>query len=93
MAKNKVFGAVDIIDGEGSLDSIDGSLISFGDIGMVVDGDAIRFYKTFESTDPEDFPVLIIPNKNAGNKRWKLLNIRAASSVEDDDCVIKSDLP
>jgi hypothetical protein len=78
----RVFGAVGVhkyfgggssgqIEHPGALDAIDGAKLSDGDIGMVVTGRAISFYRMFEG----HVGTGVEPLLNGEGKRWRLISM------------------
>ncbi len=60
--------------GAGSLDSVDGTALASGDVSLTIDSNHVIYphYLDPSSGEAENSPLVITPNTNAGNKRWKL---------------------
>lgn len=80
---NNVFGALNLkaINGSGALDQIDGSLLTQGDIALVVNDSNAYIYKLYDNDNAqESFPYIIKPVLNGTNKRWRLKSFGEAAS-------------
>jgi hypothetical protein len=68
----KIFGFNSLTGGGvGSLDSIDGSVLTVGDLALGADSSQEYSFILDGSGDAESSPDTIAPNTNAGVKRWK----------------------
>lgn len=81
---SKGYGVIALTGGGvGALDSIDGSVLSDGDVAfaVVAAADQIYFY-TLDSSSAaaESSPTVISPDTNAGDKRWLLTEIHGKNS-------------
>ena len=76
---NSAFSCTALTGGtDGSLDNIDGSILSDGDIGYVVNAtdESVSVYTLDASSgDAESSPDIISPDTNAGTKRWILTKL------------------
>ncbi len=82
---NKFYGAVALIGGgAGALDLIDGALLVDGDAATVqTDGTTYFYHLDATSGAAESSPDVIIPDTNAGTKRWILQSMSGvAGGVE-----------
>lgn len=65
--------------GDGALDSVDGNDLSDGDMGIVILDNSgvyeIYFYRLEDTAATENPPLVIAPDTNPGNKRWRLAHI------------------
>lgn len=80
---NNVFGALNLkaINGSGALDQIDGSLLTQGDIALVVNDSNAYIYKLYDNDNAqESSPYIIKPVLNGTNKRWRLKSFGEAAS-------------
>ena len=85
MSTNKVYAATATVDAAGSLDNIDGLLLSQGDIALVITNTLVYFYTLIESyPGVENAPLYIKPNTNDGDKRWKLVSLHDIATVRAD---------
>ena len=76
---NSAFSCTALTGGtDGSLDNIDGAILSDGDIGYVVNAadETVSVYTLDASSgDAESSPDIISPDTNAGTKRWILTKL------------------
>jgi hypothetical protein len=60
--------------GEGALDAIDGALLATGDVAIIGTSDRDGYmYVLLATGDEESSPDVITPDRNAGRKRWHLV--------------------
>ena len=60
--------------GEGALDAIDGALLATGDVAIIGTSDRDGYmYVLLATGDKESSPDVIAPDRNAGSKRWHLV--------------------
>ncbi len=60
--------------GEGALDAIDGALLATGDVAIIGTSDRGGYmYVLLATGDEESSPDVIAPDRNAGSKRWHLV--------------------
>jgi hypothetical protein len=60
--------------GEGALDAIDGALLATGDVAIIGTSDRDGYmYVLLATGDEESSPDVIAPDRNAGSKRWHLV--------------------
>lgn len=60
--------------GEGALDAIDGALLATGDVAIIGTSDRDGYmYVLLATGDEESSPDVITPDRNAGSKRWHLV--------------------
>jgi hypothetical protein len=58
----------------GDLDNLDGATLQVNDIAMVGEGTSASFYIATEDSNPESLPDIVVPDVNAGDWNWVLLN-------------------
>jgi len=76
MANNAYYKTSLIGGGTTDLDSIDGTGLVDGDVGLVMDGGRVYFYKlNATSGATESSPDIIAPDANATTKRWILQDV------------------
>ena len=80
-AANNFYWATCLSGGGDCLDGIDGAGLVDGDGGIVLRDNSGTyegyFYRLEDTAETESSPNVIAPAKNAGNKRWRLVNIHA----------------
>lgn len=61
----------------GSLDELDGAILSGGDMAMTMGSNGFVYFHTLNPTSgaTENSPFVIAPDTNAGTKRWMILGI------------------
>lgn len=91
---NSAFSCTALTGGtDGSLDNIDGSILSDGDIGYVVNAtDETTSVYTLDASSgvAESSPDIISPDTNAGNKRWILTEL-LSNGIDIDGNVLTID--
>jgi hypothetical protein len=71
---------------DGSLDNIDGALLTDGDHAFVLTATHAYFYVLDDDSGAaESSPDVISPDSNAGNKRWILLDVYGAALPQNLD--------
>lgn len=84
LAVTNIYGATALTGGaSGALDEIDGADLADKDIALVaVQTDSLYVYVLdADSAAAENSPTVISPDTNAGDKRWLLISITAASLI------------
>ena len=80
------YGATALIGGgAGALDDIDGANLADGDGALVITpaGDMYSFVLDADSGLAESSPDVIMPDANAGDKRWIKKKVDEASQADD----------
>ena len=82
---NYIYGAIALIGGgTGALDKIDGDDLQDRDAAIVFTNSTYYFYNLdVDSAQSESSPDIITPDANGGDKRWILIEARAADSKTD----------
>ncbi len=78
-----------------ALDGIDGSLLVDGDGAVVITGEwSYIYHLDSDSGESQNFPNIVKPDTNAGNKRWKLMKFTESTPTMDQRRVfIQSNQP
>jgi len=93
---SKVYPATGLTGGTtGCLDAIDGTDLADKDVAIVTvqDGNMYPYVLDADSAESESSPLIISPDANAGDKRWKLVGVHGAFSHVEAYTTVAQSIP